>query len=177
MLVLMILAALVAAQNQEPADLFAGAWSQGPFHVMRGNELQGFNPCSRPLLIQKVNAQTIHVSWATMDGEFVISRHEGAYHWTPVGGGEPRMVRLEDGRLRTAYRPGLDADWSRSSSRGRCPLPDDRLLRGEPPRQSLGCRGDATLSRERSRPVRPARRAPSRPTAPASPRVETGSPR
>ena len=139
MLVLMILAAVITAQNSVAP--FVGAWSQGPRHVMTEEDWDRFDPCGCPMLIERVDARTIYVSQGVWGrGEYVVSRHGDLHHWTPVAGGEPRVVRIEDGVLVRAYRPGLDVDWSRAVSSRPCPLPDPARLQGEAPRQYLRCR-------------------------------------
>lgn len=141
MLVLMMLAALMTAQSAGPADLFVGAWSQGPRHVMTEEDFARFDPCGCPVLIRRVDDRTIYVSegaWGR--GEYVVSRQGDLHHWTPLDGGETRVVRIEDGFLIRAYQPGLDVDWSRATSSRPCPLPEPARLHGDAPRQYLRCR-------------------------------------
>ena len=45
MLVLMMIAAFMTARTAGPADLFIGAWSQGPRHVMTEEDFARFDPC------------------------------------------------------------------------------------------------------------------------------------
>ena len=121
--------ALVQAP-QGPADLFVGAWENGPFQAMTEEESAGYDPCACPMLIYRLDAQTIVVDAGRGRRTYGVVAHESEYLWTlqaPVSlPDRPYAARFtSDGHLQTAFTPGLDPDWGLAGDSARCPPPAD----------------------------------------------------
>lgn len=146
MILALIISWLAASQMQEaPADVFVGAWGQGPFHVMTEEEIRQFDSCDCPMLIYRLSDDRIRVDRRRRTDDYIVSRHGDDWLWTLVDNptshnGQQRLVRMssEDLMLR-AYLPGLETDWSRSVGSDRCPAPPDLDLSVPPTSRRPTC--------------------------------------